>query len=314
MRRALAAAACALLAGAACVASAPRAPENPAAPVPFLWPRAGTVTALACRFETAQPIGVALAGAAREDETAAHAVLRAWERAGLGFRFLEAPAADAQLTIAFRDEPLPDAGRSFSTCRMSGERAELAEAHVDLARVTEEGGRAARALTREELLGVLAREVGRALGATGGARPGDPVRVASLSDAARFGAEIQSGATLESPALAALYAAPSGRVLASVPAEPPAATRPVDRLAELAASRGLVGPYLRASGALGRVFWRDPRGGDEYGAQVVAPGGSGAPGRVAIALEPRARRALPRSGDAAPAPRAAPAEVDSRQR
>ncbi|HEY8120164.1 MAG TPA: hypothetical protein VII78_02510 [Myxococcota bacterium] len=287
---------------AACSANGPalRARE-PAGPIPFVWPRDGVVTLMTCRFETALPIGVALENATREEETAADAVLRAWEGAGLGVRFLRAPREAAQLAIAFRDEPLPASGRALADCALRAGAAELAAVRVEIARDAADGRDGSRALTREELLGLLAREIGRALGFSGAARAGDPLHVGTLADAARVGAAIRAGERLASPALSALYAQPSGSVIARGAARSPLVTRPVDRLAALALANGLAGPFLRTGGEAGRVFWRELGSGAEYGAQIVSPAALvQAPGSVAVALEARARRALPRSGDALP--------------
>ncbi len=288
----------------ACVAGAPPLGSREAAgPLPFVWPRDGFVTLMTCRFETLQPIGVVLENATREDETAVDAVLRAWERAGLGVRFLSAPPEHAQLVIAFRDEPLPNAGRAVADCRLAGARAELAEARVEISHGVADargGPNAGPPLTREELLGTIARETGRALGYGGSAPARDPLHVGARAETARVGGVIRSGGALESPSLRALYALPSGSVIARAAALPPATTRPIERLAALAQASDLDGPFLRTASAAARVFWRDRATGDEYGAQIVAPARLlRAPGRVAIAFEARARRALPRSRDAA---------------
>ena len=86
MRRALAL----LVALASCAAPSAQPPSLRGL-VPFVWPRDGVVTLMTCRFETAQPIGVYAAALAPEQETALDAALKAWERAGLGVRFLRAP-------------------------------------------------------------------------------------------------------------------------------------------------------------------------------------------------------------------------------
>ncbi|HEU4431712.1 MAG TPA: hypothetical protein VFT98_23340 [Myxococcota bacterium] len=281
--------------------------------LPFVWPRDGVVSLLACRFETARPIGVISEGASAGEGTALTLVLRALERGGLGVRFIEAPREHAQIQVAFVDEATVAGAaaaalgaHSVVDCRLAasdGEvrSAEIASARIEIARNVAMAGGAPRPLAREELLGVLARELGRALGWAGAAPARDPVATRTLALARRVGGELRDGAALESPALRALYARASGSAIARVPEETPLATRPLDRLASLAAARGLDGPYLRTSDDAGRVFWRDVASGDEYGAQIVAPARlARAPGRIALALEPRARRALPRSGDAAP--------------
>jgi len=273
--------------------------------LPFVWPRNGVVSLLLCRFDTARPIGVYAERATPEESTALTRALRAIEEGGLGIRFLEAPREHAQIQLAFGSEPSVLGARSVVECKLGATgdapAVEIARARIEIARTVATARGAARPLAREELLGVLARELGRALGFSGAAPARDPIGARSLADARRIGAALRSGAALDSPALRALYARASGSELASAPAEPPLATRPVDRLARLAETHGLDGPYLRTSADAARVFWRDAASGDEYGAQILAPARlMRAPGRIAVALEPRARRSLPRSRDAAP--------------
>ena len=291
----------ALAAALALVSCAVPAPEQSLRGlVPFVWPRDGAVTLVACRFETAQPIGVYAPALTPEQETALAAVLRAWEQAGLGVRFIRAPREHAQIELEFRDEVLEADARSIVDCALRGERAEIASARVAVALRVRGARGVERVASREILLGILAREWAHALGWLGDARPGDAARRGSLAEAARIGARIREGAPIESTALRALYAQPSGHVLARAPTSAPTSTRAVDRLARLAAQHGLVGPFLRTGRETGRVFWRDLATGDEYGAQIVAPEKLlRAPGAVQLALEPRARRALPRSRDAA---------------
>jgi len=302
----------ALLLSGGCAVPAPEAapdnksskPEPAPAPlargfVPFVWPRAGVITRMTCRFETARPIGVFAASAAPEEATALARVLRAFETGGLGVRFIDAPLEDAQIHVAFGVEPLALGARSVSDCKLTDEHAELAAARVEVARSVALRRGATRALAREELLGVLARELARALGYAGEAPARDPIGSRSLAEAKRVGAALRDGAALDSPALRALYARASGSLVGSVAAEPPSATRPVDRLAQLAQTHRLDGPYLRTSADSARVYWRDAASGEEYGAQVLEPARlERAPARIALALEPRARRALPRSRDA----------------
>ncbi|MBM4385718.1 MAG: hypothetical protein FJ091_20410 [Deltaproteobacteria bacterium] len=287
------------LASCASPASSPRA-QSLRGLVPFAWPRDGAVTLMTCRFETAQPIGVYAPALAPEQETAVDAVLKAWEQAGLGVRFIRAPREHAQIELEFRDDALAGEARSVVDCALRGEPAEIVHARVEIALRVASARGAERALAREELLGMLAREIAHALGWLGDARPGDAARRGSLAEAARVGARIRAGQPLASAALSALYAQPSGSVVAKAAATPLSATRPVDRLARLAEQHSLAGPFLRTGRDAGRVFWRDTATGDEYGAQVVAHAKLlRAPGAVQLALEPRARRALPRSRDAA---------------
>jgi hypothetical protein len=290
----------AALALASCAATTPaRSPLRGL--VPFVWPHEGAVSLMTCRFETAQPIGVFAPALAPEQETALAAVLKAWEGAGIGVRFLRAPREHAQIELEFRDEAITGDARTVVDCALRQGGAEIAKARVAVALRVRGARGVERAASREELLGILAREWAHALGWLGDAQQGDAARRGSLADAARTGARIRAGEPLDSTAARALYTQPSGSELATSPATPPSATHPVDRLARLAAQHGLAGPFLRTGRDAGRVFWRDSATGDEYGAQVVAPAQLlRAPGAVQLALEPRARRALPRSRDAAP--------------
>jgi hypothetical protein len=271
---------------------------------PYVLPRAGRVTLLTCRFDPALPIGVALEpGATREEGTATDAALRAWEGAGLGVHFVDAPADHAQIEVAFRDEPLTRAdgsaaaGRTVADCRV-GERIELADARVEIARSWQARG-GPRAPTREELIGTLVHELGHALGWSGHARRGDLALDAAPEAARRTGERVLAGETLDSPALRALYAVPAGTPLADV-AVTPAQTQLVDRFAAVAVRHKLEGPYLRTGDVAARVFWRDPSDASEYGFAVLdLPKVLRNPEKIEIAPEVRARRALPRSRDAA---------------
>lgn len=292
----------AALATLACVA--PAGAPTLAGITPFVWPRAGQLTLMTCRFEPRLPIGFLLEDATREEQTAAELALRAWEDAGLGLRFLAAPAEHAQLTIAFRDGPLarasgkPAAGRTIADCKLAGERAELAAARVELARGVPAPRGGVRSPSREELLGTLVHELGHALGWSGHARRGDPALDAAPEVLRRTGAALLAGGSLDSPALRALYAMPSGEALARV-AVTPAQTQLVDRLARLAAAHALDGPFLRTGDVAARVFWRDSHSGAEYGLQILDPARLlRAPESLRVAPEARARRALPRSRDA----------------
>lgn len=299
----------ALAAALGCAAPTGELAALPRGHLPFVWPRDGVVSLLTCRFETARPIGVFAQDASAEEATALARVQRALERGGLGVRFIDAPREHAQIHVVFAAGAAAGdrlGAHSVVDCKLAASAneaaAEIASARIEISRAVAAAPRTEpRPLARDELLGLLARELGRALGWSGDAPARDPVGARSLADARRVGAALREGAPLESPALRALYARPSGSVLASAPAEPALATRPVDRLARLAETLGLDGPYLRTGAEAGRVFWRDPASGAEYGAQIVEPARLiGAPGRVAVALERRARRSLPRSGDAPP--------------
>jgi hypothetical protein len=299
--------AAAALAAAACLSACatPAGIPELAGLAPFVWPRAGQLSLITCRWEPALPIGVRLEGATREEQTAAESALRAIAGAGLGLRFLAAPAEHAQLTIAFADGPLerasgsPAAGRTIADCALQADgRAELAAARIEIARQVPTARGALRSPEREELLGTLVHELGHALGWSGHARRGDPLLDAAPEAARRAGAALLAGTPLDSPGLRALYARPSGEALLRAPVTA-AQTQLVDRLARLAAENALAGPYLRSGDVAARVFWRDPRTRLEYGLQILEPAKLlRDPRSLRVAPEARARRALPRSRDA----------------
>jgi hypothetical protein len=115
----------------------------------------------------------------------------------------------------------------------------------------------------------------------------------------RLGARVLAGETPDEPTLRALYALPSGSVLADRPVSR-WRTDLVDRMAALAANERLEGPFARVGDTAARVFWRDGRG-TEYGLQVPNLAETlRDPARVLVIAESTTRAALPRSRDLAP--------------
>jgi hypothetical protein len=70
---------------------------------------------------------------------------------------------------------------------------------------------------------------------------------------------VTAGSPLEDAGLRALYAVPSGSVVARV-ALARAQTLPADRIQALAAERGLAGPFARVGDREGLLWWADPLG------------------------------------------------------
>ena len=202
--------------------------------------------------------------------SALDAALRAWEAALPGLRLPRAGGGAAAISVRFVDAPVPRAdgtlgtGRTIADCRLGvagrargargGERRDRAAHPARLARArarAHAGGDApARSCTSS-----ATRSASR------GTRRPRTTRSARAPEAARrAGARALAGEPLASPALAALYARPSGEVLASAAASSAWRTLELDRLARLARANQLDGPYLRAGDAVGRIFWRDERG------------------------------------------------------
>lgn len=284
---------------------------------PYVWPRDGSVAFFLCRWPDAARIPVALPLDATPDEEAMMlAALRAWESAGLGVRFERVEAGSEQLTLLLEEETVETArgegvGSSVVDCRLDRDPgavaggavpAEITNAIVRVARRTpKDFRRRDKALSKEQQAGIVLHELGHALGFQGHVSSGDTAMVRSRDDIPRRGAKLLRGEPLRDPTLRALYAAPSGAVLVRTPVSP-ARTEVLDRLAEVAAQKGLRGPFVRVGDRDGRVFWRDDEG-IEYGVTVAEIGKTlRDPARLVLLPEPRARALL----DARPEPGALP--------
>jgi hypothetical protein len=245
------------------------APERAWREHPYVWASEGRVELLACRWTLDAPVGVALAGpATAAEEHALAAALRSVEAALPGLRLVRAPAGAAAIRVAFEDAPVARAdgtlgrGRTVADCRLGagGAYAALVAASVTVSRRAPPDWRGReRVLSAEESAGALVHELGHALGVAGHAPAADDALAASADASRRAGLRALAGQPVASAALAALYARAPGERLASAQTEA-WRTAELDRLARLAAAAGLDGPYLRASDAAGRIYWRDAQG------------------------------------------------------
>jgi hypothetical protein len=276
-------------------------PESAWRERPYVWASKGRVELLTCRWTLDAPIGVSTAGSATAgEEQALDAALRAWEAALPGLHLPRSGAGS--IRVSFVEAPVPQAdgtlgtGRTVADCRLgaAGARAALVGASVEIARRTPPDWRGREhGLTQEELTGALVHELGHALGVAGHASASDDPLGAGPEAARRAGARALAGEPLASPALAGLYARSSGEVLASARLEE-WRTFELDRLATLARANQLDGPYLRASDAVGRIFWRDERG-REWGFLVAGLAQLARdPTQLLLLPEANTRGALPR--------------------
>jgi hypothetical protein len=289
-----------LVAVSGCAALAPR---DALRERPYVWASAGQVELLSCRWAGAAPIGVALApGASVTEERALDTALASLTDVGPGVRFLRVGEGAGSIRVRFVDAPVARAdgsrgtGRSIADCRLdvADGSAALVAAEIELARTTPADWRGqARALSPEELTGALLHELAHALGVAGHAASGDELLSASPEALLRVGRRALAGEKSVSPALAALYARPSGERLARASVEA-WRTRDLDRLAKLAAAHALDGPYLRAGEVAGRIFWRDGAG-REWGFLLPELAAlARAPTRLLALPEAATRNALPR--------------------
>jgi hypothetical protein len=283
---------------------------------PFVLPSRGHLTFFLCRWNTGTPLAVSLpADATDAEREALEDALRAWEGAGLGLRFVPVTGGEAPIQIELVDGPVqtpagPDTGNAVVDCRLgplpasgvSGDRlpgAELVSARLRLARKVPDSLGREQPLSPDALRGIALHELGHALGFQGHARRGPTVMVREIDVIRRAGRRLSGGERFDDATLRALYAVPNGAVLVSAPVAG-WRTEDVDRMARLAAEKGLDGPFARVGETAARVYWRDDEG-REYGLWVVnLLDALRDPAAVLVVAEPRVRRALPRGADRRP--------------
>ena len=278
---------------------------------PYLLPRGAEAVLFACRWPTETPVTVALApDASAAERRALETALHAWEHALPGLRFAEAGVEQADVAIALEDAPLQtgaglDTANTVADCRLAplsqqtGSaqlQAQLVRASIRIARHTNPDWQEhSRPITEAELAGAALHELGHALGFQGHAHQGDTVMVREVELVQRAGRRLVAGEGFSDATLAALYALPSGAVLARLPVAA-SRTEPLDRMAQLAERDGLDGPYARVGEAAARIWWRDGAG-REYGLVVPKLGQAlRDPRTLAVLPELATRDALARAG------------------
>jgi len=278
-------------------------PERAFRTRPYVWASEGRIELSSCRWLLTEPIGVALAAdASPEEEHILALVLAAYEQALPGLRFLRVPGGAAAISVHFLAAAVKEAsgalgsGRSVVDCRLgvAGARAALVAAKLEIARRAPPDWRGRESgLTPEERAGTLAHELAHALGAPGHATDRDDPLVDAPEALRRTGARVLAGQPIASATLTALYARPPGELLQSAAVEE-WRTAELDRLRRLASQHQLDGPYLRAGDAVGRIFWRDPRG-REWGFLVAGLDELAEdPSQLLLLPEANTRNALPR--------------------
>jgi hypothetical protein len=244
---------------------------------PYVWPARGELVEFFCRWPTDRPVPIHLPDDATPDEARAlDAALAAWESAGLGLRFERVPLERARIDVAFvapeRTTRAEGTGYTLADCRLddpgaeatAGERlpARMARARVRIVRrETAEWDAADHAFFAGEVAGVALHELAHALGFQGHAKLGGGILAGDTRHATAVGRRVLAGEPFDEPTLRALYALPSGLVLAR---HPVAAARTAALDERLAAQDGTQGPWVRVGDRSARVFWRDA-GGQERG-------------------------------------------------
>jgi hypothetical protein len=196
-------------------------------------------------------------------------VLEAWEEAGLGVRFETGAPAGVGIEIRFID---PDdakrrttyAGNTLTDCALgpgvfdaAGEDvlpAELVFASILLWRSGFDSIGRPVAYDESVLVGNALHEFGHALGFQGHVSVGKSVMVRETDVSRRAGVSRMKGQAFTDATLRALYALPSGLVVARRRV-PPHQTARVDRLGAIARERGFTGPLARVGDQNGQISW-----------------------------------------------------------
>ena len=277
---------------------------------PYLLPSADEAVFFLCRWSTPAAIPVSLPEAATPAQHhAVEAALAAWEGAGLGVRFERAAAWHGGIELRFVAQPARGAGsgRTATTvadCAVDasngarGDRlaARLVAASIELGVANLDSLGRPVELSAAELAGSALHELGHALGFQGHVRVGASAMRFQVDAVRRLGAAVLAGKPFQDPALAGLYAVPSGVVVQRLPL-PPGRTLPIDRLLGWVRAREFTGPTARMGDLEGQVLFRDAAGA-AYSVWLrdVAGALAGRPEALRVLPGPRSKRLLsPRS-------------------
>jgi hypothetical protein len=266
-----------------------RSPHRLGDTTPYYLPAAGHLTLFLCRWLDGATVPVSLpANATPEQRRKLEAVLGAWEDAlGLSFELRELSGVGIEIRLF--DDMLAYAANTVADCAIDVEALAAGTPDVLPARLVFASIQMARDDPR--LAGTALHELGHALGFQGHASRGRTVMV-TATDAVRLAGErAVAGKPFDDAAVGALYAVPSGSVLARLPLARQR-TSSVDRLIAIGRRRGWIGPLVRVGDEEGRIAWFDPQG------RAVSLRLSGLrqalrnPSRLAIEPSARARQLL----------------------
>ncbi len=226
---------------------------------PYLLPAADTLTLFLCRWPDTARVSVSFPSeVSPEERRALEAALAAWQGAGLGLRFEPYEGPDAAIVIRFAEGVLGYGANTVARCSVDPSALwEPKRAGVLPARIVFASIQLGRGDPR--LAGTVLHELGHALGFQGHPKRGESVMLRSIERVRLTGRRVLAGEPFSDAALRGLYAVPSGTVLDRLPLAP-GQSAVVDRLARLAAQRGLTGPFVEVGDRAGRIGWGDVRG------------------------------------------------------
>lgn len=234
---------------------------------PYGYPGPGGLWLFSCRWSARDAIPVALPPDRSEaEERWLRLALESWQAAlpGLAFRVQErfdgagielrfdADAASRRSGEAAVDCALDPASLRAGAPRVA---AELVAARVRLRRAELDALGRLRPHSPAEQLGSALHELGHALGFQGHARREGAVR-REVEEARHLGRRVLAGERLRDRALEALYALPSGSVVARIAADA-AALAQIGAVARAAARAGLGHPRLQVGDREARIAWLD---------------------------------------------------------
>ena len=270
---------------------------------PYLLPVRGELIEFFCRWPSNEPVRIALPGDATPDERRAlEAAVEAWQGLDLGIALAVAePAGPAEITVEFlapeSTSRAEGTGYTLADCRLEETGAEalrgaVLPAHLERARIrivrreTDEWDAADHAWFAGEVAGVALHELAHALGFQGHARFGGGILAQSTKESTKVGRALLAGAAFDEPTLRALYALPSGVVLARTPIPHPR-TAALDAWWVRAARQE--GPFIRVGDRTGRIFWRF-EGDKEAGVTLASiTTARSKPERLVLLSDPRPR-------------------------
>lgn len=218
---------------------------------PYALALDGELVLFLCRWPVGAPIPVSLDGEGDErQQEALAAALRGWEGAGLGVRFVRAEGAGA-IRVRVRADIVTSQANTVADCAIDGAPPHGADA-LPGARLVGASIHLARDDPSPRL--TLLHELGHALGFQGHVPNGSTLMLSSHAAVVARARRVTESSPVEDVALRALYALPSGAIVARI-AVSPSQTFPADRLRAVAAERGLAGPFARMGDREGLLWW-----------------------------------------------------------
>jgi hypothetical protein len=242
--------------------------------LPHFAPTEQGLALFLCRWDLSEPLRVSLPDTAAEPWLVRlRLALSAWTQALPGLEFVEvtaAPDLEIRLVEAGQGGYMPvGAADTVADCRVrTGAAASLGPGRVDAKMewasiVVHTRTRTAmgtgRPLSEAEFVGTVMHELGHALGFSGHVAQGRSVMVATRETVRDLGARTLAHTVFEAPTLTALYAVPSGVVVARRAMEADSAVH-AERVAQAASVEGLSGPYSRVGDDTALFFWWGEQG------------------------------------------------------